>query len=50
VFATHGYVLLFLFRRGVEPSTSAGKNAIDLMNEEFAVHGRRLGLTLCRKC
>jgi len=40
VFATHGYVLLFLFRRGVGPSTSAGENAIDLMNEEFAVHGQ----------
>jgi dienelactone hydrolase len=40
VFARHGYVLLYLFRRGVGPSTQAGKNAIDLMNEEAAAHGQ----------
>jgi carboxymethylenebutenolidase len=40
VFARHGYVLLYLFRHGVGPSTALGKNAIDLMNEEFAAHGQ----------
>jgi dienelactone hydrolase len=40
VFARHGYVLLYLFRRGVGPSTPAGKNAIDLMNAEAAAHGQ----------
>jgi dienelactone hydrolase len=36
VFARHGYVLLYLFRRGVGPSTPGGANAIDLMNEAAA--------------
>jgi dienelactone hydrolase len=36
VFARHGYVLLYLFRRGVGPSTAAGKNAVDLMTEAAA--------------
>jgi dienelactone hydrolase len=40
VFARHGYILLYLFRRGVGPSTEAGKNAIDLMNEAAAAHGQ----------
>jgi len=40
VFARHGYVVLYLFRRGVGPSTSAGKNAVDLMNEAAAAHGQ----------
>jgi dienelactone hydrolase len=40
VFARHGYVLLYLFRRGVGPSAKAGKHAIDLMNEAAAAHGQ----------
>ena len=40
VFARHGYVFLFLFRRGVGPSTDQGANAVDLMNSEFAAHGQ----------
>jgi dienelactone hydrolase len=40
VFAGHGYVLLYLFRRGVGPSTSAGRNAVDLMNDAGAAHGQ----------
>jgi carboxymethylenebutenolidase len=39
VFARHGYVCVFLFRRGVGPSTDQGENAIDAMNREFAAHG-----------
>jgi dienelactone hydrolase len=38
VFTRHGYVLLYLFRHGVGPST--GKNAIDLMNDAFAAGGQ----------
>jgi dienelactone hydrolase len=40
VFARHGYVLLYLFRRGVGPSTASGKNAVDLMNEAASAHGQ----------
>ena len=40
VFVRHGYVFLYLFRRGVGPSTDQGANAIDLMNSEFAAHGQ----------
>ena len=40
VFARHGYVFLYLFRRGVGPSTDQGANAIDLMNSESAAHGK----------
>jgi dienelactone hydrolase len=40
VFARHGYVILFLFREGVGLSADVGKNAIDLMNDEFAAHGQ----------
>lgn len=40
VFARHGYVFLFLFRRGVGLSTDQGANAVDLMNSEFAAHGQ----------
>ncbi len=40
VFARHGYVLLYLFRHGVGPSTDLGANAVELMNEEFAAHGQ----------
>ena len=39
VFARHGYVALFLFRRGVGLSASPDTNAIDLMNAETAAHG-----------
>ena len=39
VFARHGYVFLYLFRRGVGLSTDQGANAIDLMNRESAAHG-----------
>src|SRR6266852_8599439 len=40
VFAHHGYVFLYLFRRGVGPSADQGVNAVDLMNSEFATHGQ----------
>lgn len=40
MFARHGYVCLFLFRRGVGPSTDQGENAIDAMNRELAAHGQ----------
>jgi dienelactone hydrolase len=40
VFARHGYLCLFLFRRGVGPSAEAGANAVDLMNAEFVAHGQ----------
>src|SRR5215467_9926443 len=39
VFARHGYVFLFLFRRGVGLSAALGKNAVDTMNDEQAAHG-----------
>jgi dienelactone hydrolase len=40
VFARHGYVFLYLYRRGVGPSTDQGDNAIDLMNRKPAAHGQ----------
>jgi dienelactone hydrolase len=40
VFARHGYVFLYLYRRGVGPSTDQGVNSVDLMNREFAAHGQ----------
>jgi carboxymethylenebutenolidase len=40
VFVRHGYVFLYLFRRGVGPSTDQGANAVELMNSEFAAHGQ----------
>jgi dienelactone hydrolase len=40
VFARHGYVFLYLFRRGVGLSTDQGANAVDLMNGESAAHGQ----------
>ncbi len=40
VFARHGYVFLYLFRRGVGLSTDQGANAVDRMNAEFAAHGQ----------
>jgi len=38
-FARHGYVFLYLFRRGVGLSADQGTNAVDLMNAETAAHG-----------
>ena len=40
LFVRHGYVLLYLFRRGVGPSTDQCANAVDLMNRESATHGQ----------
>ncbi len=40
VFARHGYVFLYVYRRGIGPSTDQGENAVDLMNKEFAAHGQ----------
>jgi dienelactone hydrolase len=40
LFARHGYVFLYLFRRGVGLSTDQGANAVDLMNSESASHGQ----------
>src|SRR6476469_250380 len=40
VFARHGYVFLYLFRRGVGLSADQGPNAVDLMNKESAAHGQ----------
>jgi carboxymethylenebutenolidase len=40
VFARHGYVFLFLFRRGVGLSADQGTNAVDLMNGESSAHGQ----------
>ena len=40
VFARHGYVFLYLFRRGVGLSADQGANSVDLMNSEFAAHGQ----------
>jgi carboxymethylenebutenolidase len=41
VFARHGYVFLYLFRRGVGPSADQGANAVELINSEFATHGQQ---------
>lgn len=40
VFARHGYICLFLFRRGVGPSTDQGESAIDTISRELAAHGQ----------
>src|SRR6267154_1811124 len=40
VFARHGYVFLYLFRRGVGLSSDQGANAVDRMNSEFAGNGQ----------
>jgi len=40
VFARHGYVFLYLFRRGVGLSADQGANAVVLMNSESAAHGQ----------
>ena len=39
VFARHGYVFLYLLRRGVGLSAAQGANAEDLMKTELAAHG-----------
>ena len=46
VFARHGYVFLFLFRRGVGLSAARDTNAVDLMNAEQAAHGQDARNTL----
>jgi carboxymethylenebutenolidase len=46
VFARHGYVFLYLFRRGVGLSADQGANAVDLMNSESAKHGQEARNTL----
>src|SRR5258708_6559312 len=38
VFARHGYVFLYLFRRGVGLSTDQGANAVDLMSSDSSAH------------
>jgi carboxymethylenebutenolidase len=40
VFARHGYVFLFLFRRGVGLSASQGTSAVDMMNKRLASGGQ----------
>jgi carboxymethylenebutenolidase len=40
VFARHGYVFLYLFRRGVGPSKDQGANAVDLMNNAHGQEAR----------
>jgi dienelactone hydrolase len=40
VFAHHGYVFLYVFRRGVGLSAEQGTNSVDLMTREFAAHGQ----------
>lgn len=41
VFAKHGYILLFVYRRGSGLSADQGVSAIDLMDRELATHGRQ---------
>jgi dienelactone hydrolase len=38
-FARHGYVLMYLFRRGVGLSADQGVSSVDLMSREAAQHG-----------
>jgi carboxymethylenebutenolidase len=40
VFARHGYIFLYLYRRGVGPSTDQGASAVDLMDRESVAHGQ----------
>jgi dienelactone hydrolase len=40
VFARHGYVFLFLYRRGSGLSSDQGTCSCDLMDREFAAHGQ----------
>ena len=46
VFARHGYVLLFIFRRGAALSADQGTSAVDLMDRELAAHGQEARNTL----
>jgi len=46
VFARHGYVCLFMFRRGVGPSSDVGRNAVDLLDDELARSGQEARNTL----
>jgi dienelactone hydrolase len=46
VFSRHGYVFLYLFRRGVGPSSDQGANAFDMMNKEFDENGQDAGNAL----
>ena len=39
VFARHGYVFMYLFRRGVGLSADQGVSSVDLMNRASAEHG-----------
>ncbi len=39
MFARHGYLFLYLFRRGTGLSADQGTNSFDLMNAEVAAHG-----------
>ncbi len=39
VFARHGYVFMYLFRRGVGLSADQGVSSVELMNREAAEHG-----------
>lgn len=39
VFARHGYVFMYLFRRGVGLSADQGVSSVDLMNRATAEHG-----------
>lgn len=41
IFARHGYVFLYLFRRGVGLSADQGTNAVDLMNSESVARGQQ---------
>src|SRR5258707_7678593 len=40
VFARHGYVFLYLFRRGVGLSADQSRSAVDLMNDESQARGQ----------
>ena len=40
VFAKHGFVFLYLFRRGVGLSADQGTSSINLMDSAFAAHGQ----------
>jgi dienelactone hydrolase len=46
VFARHGYVCLFMFRRGVGPSSDLGESAVDLLEGAFARGGQDARNTL----
>jgi carboxymethylenebutenolidase len=46
VFARHGYVLLFVFRRGSALSADQGTSAVDLLDRELAAHGQEARNTL----